>query len=235
MERVIDDYKAKNFELNIESGLFAMNHGLDFSGFLDTRQALGAENLMSIIKDLDEAGLNDWVIYGWYGNQRFGEDFSGEMKDGTSFINESYFTNEMKMDNLWMNMPCLKIATGFPDGGRPPKVYVSMSLAPYEREEIMDGVEFTNVAISNEDGFPFPGSGASIVVKNERYRRQVNEEYSVPHVLTFRMPQTFCVRMRYPDRSVKDSWVFILPQDVDEMHKRLSEMICKEREERYDE
>jgi len=227
MERLIEDYKAKNFGLNIKGNLYAINHGLDFNVYLDTRQALGAENLVSIIRMLDEKGLNDWEIYGWYGNQEFGEDYNGRMEDGTSFFNEAYFTNGAKMDYLWRNMPCLKIQTRSSVYYGPMRVCLSVSSAPYERENIMDPIDFTDVVIDNENAWLFPGSGACIVVKNEKYRHQVNETYSVPQVLTFKMPQTYCVKIRYADET-KDSWVFILPDDVKDMYKRLSDMILKE-------
>ena len=230
MEGLIKDYKAKNFKLNIEGSLYAINGGLDFDGFLDTRQALGAEMFIDIIKKLDEEGLDDWTIFGWFGDQDFGEDFNGQMEDGTSFFNESYFTNEAKMDALWMNMPCLKLKTGYHNSDNPPKVYLSISLAPYEREDIMDMIDFTNVVIDNEEGFMFPGSGATIKVRDEEHRRRISDECSIPLVLTFKMPQTFCVKIRHADGTVKDSWVFILPQDVDDMRERLHEMIMKERD-----
>ena len=229
MEGLIENYKAKNFDLNIKGDLYAINHGLDFNGFLDTRQALGAANLVSIIKHLDERGLYDWVIYGWYGDQDFGEDFNGQMENGTSFFNESYFTNEMKMDYLWKNVPCLKIMTRDSVYYGPIRVCLSISMAPYEREYIMDEIEFKDIVIDNKDRGLFPGSGANIKVKDERYRRRIDgkDDFSVPQVLTFKMPQTFCVRIRYAD-TTKDSWVFILPEDVKEMSERLRIMIGKE-------
>lgn len=230
MVGLIEDYKAKNFELNIKSNLYSVNHGLDFDTFLDTRQAIGAENLVSIIKDLDGECLTDWEIYGWYGDYGFGDDFNGEMKDGTSFFNETYFENEWRMDILWKKIPCLRLRTGYSMGDIPPKVYLSMSMAPYERENIMDPVEFTNVFIENEDCGIFSGANAVIKIVDEEYRHRINDECSLPNVLIFKMPQTYCVRVRYID-ATKDSWVFIHQHDVDEMRERLSDMRREDREE----
>lgn len=230
MDKLIEDYKAKNFQLNIEGKLYAVNRGLDFDGFLDTRQALGAEMLMTIIKDLDDKGLNDWVIFGWYGDQGFGEDYNGRMDDGTSFFNEAYFINELKMNDLWMRMPCLCLRTGRPNGDMGPKVYLSMLMSPYMRENIMDPIDFTDVTIDNEDGGLFPGPGACMKVRDWEYKHYFNDECSVPNILTFKMPQTFCVKI-WIDGVAKDSWVFILPEDIKEMSEKLRDMIRKERDE----
>ena len=228
MDALIEDYTAKNFNLKITGALFALNHGIDFAGLLDADEAMGARILVESIKMIDKEDIEDWEIYGWFGDQRFGDDFDGHMEDGTSFFNETYFINEMKMDDLWMHMPCMKITEGetFAFDGK--HVFIGMIMAPYERTTIMKPALIHEMVIRNEEGFPFPGNGATIKVINENYIRK-GLDHERLYELEFRVPQTYYIRYK-EDGKWKSTWWFITPKDIDEMHEILSKMRREEME-----
>ena len=214
MDSVIDDFKAKNFDLEIHSDLYAVNQGLDFSGFLDVNQALGARMLVETLRDLDDNGIESWTIHGWYPRCDFGEDHNGVMDD-TSFINEAFLCNEVKMDDLWYNMPCLSIRKGKGVDA----VWIGVDDAPYVRHAIMEPVIMKDMTIRNDDSFPFPGEDAVITVSDDRYRT----EHGTPYKLRFRMPEAFCIRYDDGDER-KQTWRFITGEDREKMRAELHEM-----------
>ena len=211
MESVVEDFKAKNFDLEIEGSLYAVNRGLDFSGFLDVDQALGARMLMDILKDLDDDDIKSWTIHGWYPRYEFGEDYDG-VKDDVSFINEAYFTNERLMDELWYKTPCLTISKGNPSSRY---VWIGVDDAPYIRHTIMEHIVMKRVTILNDDSFPFPGEDAIINVFNDGYKTEHGRPYSVK----FRMPEAFYIRY-----DGKEIWKFVTPKDREKMRAELHEM-----------
>lgn len=215
MDSVVKDFKAKNFDLEIHGDLYAVNIGLDFSGFLDMDQALGARMLVETLRDLDDNDIESWTIHGWYPRCDFGEDYNGVMND-TSFINEAYLCNEKKMDDLWYNMPCLTITKGNPVLRT---VWIGVDDAPYIRHTIMEHVIMKDVTIKNDDSFPFPGEDAIIEVCNERYK----SEDGCPISLRFRMPEVFCIRYDVGDEC-KQTWRFITSEDREKMRAELHEM-----------
>ena len=215
MDSVIDDFKAKNFDLEIEGSLYAVNMGLDFSGFLDVDQALGAMILTEALRDLDDAGFDSWTIHGWYPQCDFGEDYNG-LKDDASFINEAFLTNEVKMDDLWYKVPCLSIRKG--KGVE--AVWIGVDDAPYVRHTIMEPVIMEKVTIMNDDSFPFPGKDAVITVSDDRYRTEHGRSYEIK----FRMPEAFCIRYEDTDGERKQTWRFITEEDREKMRDELHEM-----------
>ena len=208
--------------------LFALNHGIDFAGLLSADEAMGAKILVESIKMVDDENVEDWEIFGWFGNQRFGDDYDGHMEDGTSFFNEAYFINEMKMNDLWMKMPCMKITVGetFAFDGK--HVFVGMTMAPYERTTIMEPALIHEMVIRNEEGFPFPGNGAMIKGVNENYIRK-GLDHERLYELEFRVPQTYYIRYK-EDGKWKCTWWFITPSDIEEMYETLSKMRREEME-----
>lgn len=214
MDTVVKDFKAKNFDLEIHGRLYAVNMGLDFSGFLDVDQAIGARMFVEALKDLDDANVESWTIHGWYPQCDFGEDYNG-LKDDVSFINEAYFCNETKMDDLWFKMPCLSIRKG--KGVK--TVWIGVDDAPYVRHAVMEPVIMEDMTIRNDDSFPFPGEDAIIDVFDDRYRTK----HGTPYKLRFRMPEAFCIRYDVDDER-KQTWRFITSEDREKMRAELHEM-----------
>lgn len=222
MDKVVDDFKAKNYDLEIECNLYAVNQGLDFSGFLDADQALGAVMLMEILKDLDEKDIKEWTVYGWYPSDIFGDDHDGKMDD-VSFFNEAYFFNEKMMDELWYKMPCLCITR--PRGMS--VIWIGVDDAPYLRHTIMEHRMTSKITIGNDSSYPFPGEDAVIDVRDNRYK----SDDGYPIWLKFRMPEAYCVTY-YEGDERKQLWKFITPESHREMFDKLNEMSREYWEER---
>lgn len=214
MDSVIENFKAKNFDLEVEGNLYAVNRGLDFSGFLDADQALGAVILMDILKDLDEKDCKGWTVYGWYPRESFGDDHDGVMDD-VPFFNEAYFTNEGLMDLLWYEMPCLCITKH----DHSSIAFIGVDDAPYIRYTIMGHVPMRNVIIRNDNSFPFPGEDAVIAVSDDR----LQTKDGFPSWVRFRMPEAYCV-IYYEGDERRQIWKFITPEDRERMRAKLHEM-----------
>ena len=222
MDSVIDDFKAKNFDLEIEGSLYAVNVEFDFSGFLDVDQALGASMLVDILKDLDDQNVRQWTIHGWYPKERFGDDHNGVMDD-MSFFNEAYFINEMKMDELWYGTPCLSIRKSMASD----RVFIGVDDAPYGRHTIMEHVPLRKAVIRNDMSYPFPGEDAIIAVRDDRYRT----ENGTPYWMRFRMPEVYCIRS-LEEGTWKQTWRFITSEDREEMRAKLNRLTQEYWEER---
>lgn len=222
MDSVVENFKAKNYDLEIEGSLYAVNRGLDFAGFLDADQALGAVMFTDILKDLDEKSCEEWTIHGWYPRDIFGEDHDGK-KDDMSFFNEAYFTNEEMMDELWYRMPCLSITKT--KGMK--RVWIGIDDAPYLRHTIMEHIPMKRINITNDQSFPFPGEDALIEVRDDRYLT----EDGYPMWMRFRMPEAYCITY-YEGDDRKQAWRFITPDDHKDMFAKLNEMSHEYWEER---